>query len=479
MLLVGGVFTVRDTQFVQNMPAVSRIANVSLEEATVQSRLLYIWPIALGGAMEKPVTGWGQENFSYIFNEHYPSQMYNQEQWFDRAHNQFLDWLVAGGVPAFLLYVLLFFLMVWIILRSDKLLVPEKGILLGLLAAYAFNNSFVFDNLMSAVYFYILLAYVHGLSAEPLPRRIFLSKPISDHGIAIAAPIVAVVILAGMWMFNAQGIARARTIIDAISSVDRKTGEEQTPKERLEYFRRTLEQGRLGQQEVVEQLYQYSSGLGGSSLAPEVKEEAYALAKSAGEEMLAVRPSDARLESFTGIFHAQYGEYGEALEHLERADELSPNKQSILFQLGEVQLRSGNTEEAIATYKRAFELVPEFDTARMMYAAALYYAGRITEADQLLEDRFGATIFDNDQLVQIYSSMGLEDRVVEIWKLRVEKDPENTDTYLGLASAYFAVGDVSSTIATLRKVAQINPATAAQVEQLISQIQSGALQVQQ
>jgi O-antigen ligase len=57
------------------------------------------------GFKEKPVFGWGQENFNYVFNKYYNPAMFDQEQWFDRAHNEFLDWLIAGGLPAFFLYI--------------------------------------------------------------------------------------------------------------------------------------------------------------------------------------------------------------------------------------------------------------------------------------------------------------------------------------------------------------------------------------
>jgi tetratricopeptide (TPR) repeat protein len=274
---------------------------------------------------------------------------------------------------------------------------------------------------------------------------------------------------------NAQSIARAETVVDALNSANRQTGKEKTPEERLALYEKALTQGSLGEQETVEQLYQYASSIGGSELGPDIKEEAYALASRAGEEFSAIRPGDARVESFAGILNAQFGKLDEALIHLRRAAELSPDKQSILFQLGEVLLRRGEIEEALSVLRRAFEVEPSYDTARVYYAGALYYTGRTSEADALLVERFGTTQVDNDQLLQVYRSLGLHDRVINIWRLRIENDPENTDLYLNLASAYFASGDTPNTILTLRRVSELNPAMAAQVEQVISQLESGVL----
>ena len=67
-----------------------------------------IWHMAFEGLLARPITGWGQEGFNYVFNKYYDPTLWGQEQWFDRAHDVFLDWLVAGGVPALLLFLALF-----------------------------------------------------------------------------------------------------------------------------------------------------------------------------------------------------------------------------------------------------------------------------------------------------------------------------------------------------------------------------------
>lgn len=478
-LMVVAFIAVRDTSFIKNSAAFSRLATVSLEDATVQSRLLYIWPMAVEGFQERPITGWGQENFNFIFNKYYPPEMHSQEQWFDRAHNQFLDWLVAGGIPAFLLYVSFFLLAAWAIFRSDRLLVPEQGVLLGLLAAYGFHSMFVFDNVMSAIYFYLLLAFAHGLSSRQLPGWILLSRPASDRAVAIVAPMVAVVILGGAWFLNAEGIARAGTIIDALTPADPATGKPVPPTERLDIFRLAISQGQLGKQESVEQLFQYASNLAAdSSQSPEVKEDAFELARDTGNTFIEARPDDARIHSFMGVLYAQYREFDRAIEHYKKALELSPNKQSIMFQLGEVYLRQGETTEALAIFKQAFDAEPAYDQARFMYAGGLYFVGQRAAADALLVEKFGTTEVDNEQLLRIYSNVGLHERVVAIWKKRVDASPEDPNLRISLASAYFAAGNTALTIAELQKAAQLNPAAAAQIQQLIAQIQSGALKPQ-
>src|SRR5581483_11371629 len=72
LVVVGGIFfAARDTSFVQHNPTLQRFASLSVNDPTVQSRLLYIWPMAVKGIEEKPLVGWGQENFDFVFNKYY------------------------------------------------------------------------------------------------------------------------------------------------------------------------------------------------------------------------------------------------------------------------------------------------------------------------------------------------------------------------------------------------------------------------
>ena len=475
VLLAGLFFAFRDTAFIQNTPMLSRLASISLDDPTTMSRFTAIWPMAVTGGLDRPITGWGQENFSYIFNANYNPAMYSQEQWFDRAHNQFLDWLVAGGIPAFLLYVSFFVLAVLVIVRSEALSVPEQAALIGLFAAYGFNNLFVFDNIMSVMYFFLILAFLHSLSHERLPRWLFLSKPMSDQGVAIVAPVLAIVILGGAWMLNVPGMTRAQVLIDAITPATAAGPKD--PKENLASFKAALEQGPLGKQEVVEQFYQYASNsiAPSTSLAPEVKQQFYDVVRQAGEDMLALRPGDARLELFTGVFYNQFGQYDQSIKYLNQAAVHSPNKQQILFQVGLTNIQRGDVAAALPPLKKAFDLAPQYKDARLFYAMGLYFANQREQADVLLNEGFGTVLLDDDRLIQIYANTKQFDRVIAIWNNRVQKDPSNADLHLGLAGAYFAAGNMATTIAELEKVAELKPESAAQMQSLISQIKAGTL----
>jgi tetratricopeptide (TPR) repeat protein/O-antigen ligase len=475
VVLAGGFFVLRGS-FANNSGILGRLASISLNDPTTLARLKYIWPSAFAGAAERPITGWGQENFSYVFNEHYSPAMWNQEQWFDRAHNQFLDWLVAGGFPAFVLYLALFALAAWAIIRTDKLTVPEQAALLGLLAAYAFNNLFVFDNLTSSIYFFGVLAFVHGMSRQELPARLWLSRPVGNHMVAIAAPVVIIVVAVGGWALNAPGMARASVLVTTL-------GAAQDPNASLAGYKQSLGASAwpgtpMGYQEVVEQLANYA----GNSVAPSqaagtVKQDYYTTTLNAAQALMTQRKGDARLELFISGFYSQFGQLQDALTHAQAALALSPGKQQILFQLGLIYLNQGDKQKALEQFKLAYDEAPADDQSLTYYAIGLYDAGDTKDGDALLVSRYGSTIVDNDQLVGLYSQLKMYDRVIAVWKLRVSKNPKDLNTLLSLASAYYQSGDKTNTIAILKQMEQINPAVAGQIEQLISQVENNKIQI--
>jgi O-antigen ligase/tetratricopeptide (TPR) repeat protein len=472
-------FSVKNTSLVQKSDTLSRLASISISDRTSEARFL-IWGEAWQGFKHSPKTvmlGWGQENFSYVFNNFYNPKMYDQEQWFDRAHDQFIDMAIAGGLPAFLLYISLFVFAVWSIVRS-RLDVPEQAVLLGLLAAYAFNNLFVFDNLMSYIYFVMILAFAHGLARKEVHGWMFMSRPASDHAVAIAAPIVLVALVWGGWMLNGPGMVRAQTLIDALTPVNQQTGAQKSPAENLASFKSALDMGNLGYQETVEQLFQYSSNTvaQSTSISPQDKQAAYTLTQQAADKLLAQRPGDARLELFYGVFLGQIGQYQASLGHLQSALADAPNKQQILFQIGATYLAAGDNKDALVVLKQAYEETPEYEQALLYYATGLYYNNQIAEADALLTKKYGSVYVDQQQIIQAYFANKQYDRLLKIFSTRVEKNPADIQSAVAAAVLqYFVTGSKAVGIAALTKLADANPSLKSQIQTFIDQINAGTL----
>ncbi len=185
---------------------------------------------------------------------------------------------------------------------------------------------------------------------------------------------------------------------------------------------------------------------------------------------MTVRKDDARLELFASGLYAQFGQTEQAISHAQRALELSPGKQQILFQLGLSYINAGDENKALEAFKQAYDEAPENSQALVYYAMGHYYNGARDAGDKLIAERFGSTIVDNDQILGVYNNLKYYDRVIAIWKLRVQKNPKDFNTNLSLASALYASGDKAATVAQLKAMQQLDPAKAGQLQTIIDQL---------
>ncbi len=167
VLLGVGFIAVKDSAYVQNNSALSRIANISIVKDL--STRGVIWKMALEGIKERPLLGWGQSNFNYVFNKQYQPSLYAGESWFDRTHDIFLDWLIAGGIFGLITYFSIFFAALYYIFwqplfskEEPAFDVLERGVLIGLFVGYLLHNLVVFDNIISYIFYGTILALIHS-----------------------------------------------------------------------------------------------------------------------------------------------------------------------------------------------------------------------------------------------------------------------------------------------------------------------------
>ena len=146
-VIYGTMFAFRGTDFIHNSPF-KRYVNIGTSLTTRS----IAWDIAWNGFLEKPITGWGFDNFHILFNEKYnpESLRFGQyETWFDRAHNTVLDVLSMTGLVGFLTFAFIYVAIFYSVIRAYKkewIDLPIAAILFSLPVAYFFQNLLVFDH---------------------------------------------------------------------------------------------------------------------------------------------------------------------------------------------------------------------------------------------------------------------------------------------------------------------------------------------
>ncbi|MFH1402489.1 MAG: O-antigen ligase family protein [Patescibacteria group bacterium] len=467
-LFLGSFVALKNASFIKNSEVLNRFATISLEETTTKSRFM-IWNMAWQGAQERPLLGWGQENFNYVFNEYYNPGMYGQEEWFDRTHNVFMDWLIVGGFLGLLAYLSLFgtFLYyLWSGKFDNGFSVFEKSIFTGLLAGYFVHNLFVFDNITSYILFFTVLAFIHNQINSPKiktaeEKNVFIDKLNEDTRQMIAIGLVFLMFFS-IYFFNVKGLLANKNLLSALSP--------QTVglSENLKYFEQALSYDVFANQEIREQLMQFTLRIKHITAEKDVQKKMFDLAKAEVKKEIARDPQNARTEVLAGSFLASFGD-SEALGHFERALELSPKKQSILFGMGSIYLNSENYDKAFEIFKKAYELELRYDEAKKLYALSAIYVDK----GDVVEELFADEIIVDQNFLNAYRKMGQTAKVVQICEAFVGQDPNNPQYHMSLAAAYFDDNQKTKSIAEIERVIELNPDFKNQGEQFIQKIRSG------
>src|SRR3989344_4479049 len=114
-----GVYALRDSDFIQNNPTLGRLSNISEQGDDAQARF-QIWGMSFEAFKERPILGWGPENFSVVFSKYFDPRLSSREPWFDRSHNVILDWLITGGVFGLVSYLGIFATSLWLLLKKYR-----------------------------------------------------------------------------------------------------------------------------------------------------------------------------------------------------------------------------------------------------------------------------------------------------------------------------------------------------------------------
>lgn len=114
LILLGGL-AIKFRRSIDIMPFCSaqsggnRILDVNFQTETFQTRLL-LWQESINAFKERPILGWGPENFTVAFEKYYQPQF---TTWYDRAHNIFFDYLVMTGLFGLLSFISIFGVYYW------------------------------------------------------------------------------------------------------------------------------------------------------------------------------------------------------------------------------------------------------------------------------------------------------------------------------------------------------------------------------
>ena len=476
VLVLGiGFYGVRDAVWVQKIGFLQRLATISTSDNTVKARFLN-WGIAWEGIKERPILGWGQENYAIVFDKYYDARMYAQEPWFDRVHNIIFDWLVVGGFAGLIAYLSIFAATLWALWKkhhADRhvFTIAERSLLTGLLVAYFIHNFFVFDNVTSYILFGTVLAYIVWRTNDSHDHAPLIKGQVISRSALPIIVAIAIVLASGIvYEVNGRALAANSALLHGIAI----TTPDGLP-DNLAQFKQALAYDTYGNQEAREQLVQISAQLASVNVSPEIKRQFFTLAIEQMKMQAEASPLDARFPLFLGMAEGAYGNYTDAAMALQQAHKLSPHKQTILFQIGSNAAIQNNMTAALATFKEAYELEPDNREARILYAIMLIRSSDDTAADQILTPLITSGGAADARIASAYASRNQYNKILPIWQAHIKATPDDTQAYFTLAAAAYAAGDRNQAITMLQAAKQVTPAASTQIDTFIQQVKNGTV----
>ena len=238
ILIFGGfIFAFRNSAFVKSNPDLNRIASVSIKDVTAQNRLI-LWQKAWSAWQERPILGWGQENYETALNKYFDAQLLPYEAWYDRAHNFIFDYGVAGGWLGLIAFLSLVGIATFYLKKisqrdfsnSQKLkenkwknkqseetstginfrILILSILFSGMILAYLVQNLFVFDTFVSYLVLFFVLALINFYyiaSTQEKSEESKIKTPSLNLGKKILLTGLAIIVIFSIYFLNIKPIS--------------------------------------------------------------------------------------------------------------------------------------------------------------------------------------------------------------------------------------------------------------------------------
>lgn len=424
-------------QFWQSVPGFDRISeSISIvsytKDASIQTRLI-AWKASLEAFKEKPVFGWGLEDYLTAYSKHYdPKYAVFGETWLDRAHNKFIDILVMQGLFGITAYLAM--------LGAIFLAFYKRPLILAALFAYAGQNFFVFEEINSYILFYSILGfalaslaidYKGGESENGLIRKFKLR----EIGLSKLSAIILLLFAFLTWGYFYNYIPYQQAKYANLAFNTPPTPENQ--KTIIWYFQKAFEPYNFSQTSIRSLLFdKFHNTAGGFNVFENSQFEQISkeIEAAIDDEIARFHDYDARfyLRKYQILFAMakQPGKenlFAEAEPALRKSIEMAPKRQEFYYGLAFVLAGQNRYQESIDAAQYAVDLEPLVPRAHyhlgVMYAIAQRKSEALEALDKVhnIDPDFSALYqFDSDGLLLTYKIIGSFDKIADLAVWRVE-----------------------------------------------------------
>lgn len=411
VVILGSLYSFRRNNIIGNLPLIGRVLNTPLSGFANTTRGM-AWGIAVQGWKDYPIIGWGPGNYYYAFNKYYRPEFLRwgyRETWFDNAHNIVLNTLTERGAVGVIIYLSLFGVAIYMLLRAYKknsLNLHVTVISMAFLVAHLVQTMTVFENPTSYLYFFFFLAFVNAqvVWAEMSSEERSLS--IANKPLPVGI-LVVTVILISLFIYSTDiNTARAnRATFQVVKAVykledprDAYNLATSIPSPHIDDIRNDFTRV------VSPALRQYVQ-----AKKPELAIDLFKLASEELNKNRQIHPLDLRVYSQQVLLIQEAATLSgnkkllaDAEKIMEEAIKMSPKRQQFIYTLAGLKIQLDKKDEAEVLYKQAIS--DDEKIGESWWRLALMYSvfDRIDEALNLLKEAENKGIsFDADGQVVI------------------------------------------------------------------------------
>ena len=401
--LVISIFLFKDSQFIQNNQSLRRISNISINDTTAKTRLL-TWQASIKGFKEKPILGWGEEQFYVVFNKYFPTDIYRHQGsrvWFDRPHNIFLQHLIHGGILALFAYLSIFFFVFYYLFKHYKRTHDVKTItILGALTiSYLIQNFFVFDSFNNNILVILLLAMVIFItkSKDDINKS---SKNKYNENSFFLPSILFLLIIFITYIINVPQIKANKDFVEKLRGIQKDNSMNVFNIEKHDSILEIINTQYLGRFEM-RQAYMDNilNILKNKNITKENKRKVLYSAEKEMLKSIEEQPNNVRNHVFLTNLYIIIAESldpdyaNKNIEIISKAIELSPTRTQLYYGLGRSYMIIGDYKKSIDNFSIAKNLSPNVFESYTHLIAIYLFDKNFEESKKIVEE-----IFNNDNL---------------------------------------------------------------------------------
>jgi len=376
--------------FTQNKAITEKLPYFFSNEGTIGARKV-VWEIAWQGVNEKPVLGWGPENFNVVFTKYFNPCLTlpecGSEVWYDRTHNIIFDNLIHSGFVGLFSYLAIFAAAFFAVFKwtfRDRRNWVLSGVVAAALGSYFVQNMLVFDMPSTYIMFALTLAFGGAVMSNKGEADVEIKNPNM-----LLVPIVGVVLMYFLFSFGIQSLQAANWGI-MISRGGL------TANETIQMYEKSLSATPLGNRQTVEFFTTKVTGAIKQDAEQKIPLDFIYSVEKVTREIFAKNSFDFRQAIILGDFYIsarnrdpEFLARGE--ETLKRAIEFSPANQQGYTLLAQTYIFKKEYEKAEPLLQKAIELEPRYMLSHVALANlyALWGKGELAEEAYQKAEEFG------------------------------------------------------------------------------------------